>query len=153
MTIGTLDFRTGVRTRERKIRPFMVKCFVVQIHYLGLTSLVFGMAITASMITDTPVITTLAPYIFCNVLVVVTAQAKLVLPTSLKRLVASLAFMLKLGMTLNHVARGNHGVERIHVRLKRYCRNKQNQSHPRGTHSTGYPIILSASTCALLIRE
>jgi hypothetical protein len=117
MAIGAPNLRSRVRTRERKIRPLVIKRFIIQYHYLGLASLVFRMAITASVVSYTPVISGLVLYILSNVFMIVTTQTKLVLSATFERLVTSFTLVFKLGMTLNQVTRGNHRVERAHVRF------------------------------------
>lgn len=117
MAIRAFDFRARVRASERKIRPLVVKRFVVQRHYLGLTSLVFRMAITACMIPHTPVITGLVLYVLSNVFMIMTTQTKPVLSATFERLVAGFTLVLKLGMALYQVARSYHGIERVHVRI------------------------------------
>lgn len=117
MAVGALDPRTHVRAGQREICPLVVKGFIVQHHYFRFASLVFGMAITTGVVPNAPVITGLVLYIHSNILMVVTIQTKLVLSATLERLVAGLALVLKLGMTLDQVARGNHGIERAHVCL------------------------------------
>lgn len=149
MTIRAFDFRARVRASERKIRPLVVKRFVVQFHYPGLASLVFRMAITASMVPNASVITGFIFYVRSNIFMIMTTQTKPVLSATLERLVAGFTLVLKLGMTLDHVARGNHRVKRVHVRFQRCRSSQQNQSHPQCTHSTGCPINLATSTCVL----
>ena len=117
MTVYTLDFGTGVRTRERKICPLVIKRIGVQLHYFCLASLVFSMAITASMVCHATVVTGLALYITCDVFMVVTTQTKLVLSAALERLMTVLTLMLELGVTLYQFTRGNHRIKRIHVRF------------------------------------
>jgi len=95
----------------------MIKGFVVQLHNLCSASLVFGVAITASMVPYSPVVAGSFFYILGNLFVVVATYTKLILSTALECLVTILALMFELGMTLYQFAWSNHRIERIHVRL------------------------------------
>ena len=116
MAIDALDFRADMRTGERKIRPLVIKGFLVQHHNLRLSSFMLGMTITARVIFYAPVIPCFTPDVFSNLFVIMTTQTKLVLSSPLECLVTGLAFVLKLGMALDQVTRGNHGIERTHIR-------------------------------------
>lgn len=130
VAIGTFDFRTGMRSGERKIRPLVVKRSVVQVHYFCLASLMFGMAITARVISNAPVIAGFILYILGNFFMLMATQAQLVLPATLECLVTGLALVLEPGMSLYQVAWCNHCIERTHVRIQWHCDKQQYQSNP-----------------------